>query len=176
MTRITSGDTVRNFHTDIRMDDYIVETDLFPVEALDAYTAWNLELDVPAELRAKYFSAHRGGNQGDYRAGMRAKLANVVACLTEFPASKRALISVVPRDDAPHTDDGAAKCMREVHFHLDHDVLNATVLFRSQAAEIFPKNIHFVGALMAEVAARLQPRARVGTLHYLATVLVSDRA
>ncbi len=176
MTDLTAGHTVRNFHADIRMGDYLVETDLFPRAALDAYTAWNLELDVSDADRATYFSAHRGGNQGDYRDGMRAKIANVVECLTEFPESKRAVISVVPRSDAHHSDDGAAKCMREIHFHLDGGALDATVLFRSQAAEIFPKNIHFVGALMAEIASRLGGDVRPGTLHYLATVLVSDRS
>lgn len=177
MTALTAGGhDVRNFHADILITDHLVETELFPEDALRAYTAWNLELPVSDEDRATYFSAHRGGNQGDYRAGMRAKIANVVDCLTAFPASKRAVISVVPRDDATHTDDGAAKCMREIHLHLDGDVLNATVLFRSQAAEIFPKNIHFVGALVAEVAGRLPGTVRPGTVHYLATILVSDRS
>lgn len=176
MTEITDGRTIRNAHFDIAMGDPLVETDLFPRAALDVYTAWNLGLDVSELDRATYFSAHRGGSQGDYRAGMREKIANVVDCLTRFPASKRAVISVVPNDITDHTDDGAAKCMRELHFHLDGATLHATVLFRSQAAEIFPKNIHFVGAVMAEVAARVMPTACVGTLHYLATVLVSDRS
>ena len=154
MNELTAGgNVVRNFHVDIAMRDHLVETDLFPREALAAYSAWNLELPVSDEQRTSYFSAHRGGNQGDYRDGMRAKIANVVDCLTRFPASKRAVISVVPRADAPHADDGLAKCMREVHFHLDGDQLDATALMRAQAAEIFPKNIHFLGELMAESAA-----------------------
>ncbi|MCP4416109.1 MAG: hypothetical protein GY805_05785, partial [Chloroflexi bacterium] len=66
--------TVRNLHLDIRLDPWLVETDLFPKEALEAYSAWNLELDIPAAIREKYFSAHRGGSQGDYRDGMRAKI------------------------------------------------------------------------------------------------------
>jgi len=174
MAELTAGGAVvRNFHADIRMDDFVVETDLFPVAALDVYSAWNLDLPVSDADRATYFSAHRGGGQGDYRQGMRAKVANVVDALTRFPASKRAVVSVVPRPDAPHTSDDDAKCLREVHFHLDDGVLGATVLMRAQAAEIFPKNIHYVGALMAEVASRLG--VRVGNLHYLATVLVSDR-
>lgn len=174
MNELTAGGgAVRNFHADIAMRNHVIETDLFPHQALVAYSAWNLELPVSDEQRRTYFSAHRGGNQGDYRAGMRAKVANVVDCLTRFPASKRAVISVVAQPGAPHSDDGLAKCLREVHFHLDGEILDATVLMRAQAAEIFPKNIHFVGELMAEIAGRLDKR--VGTLHYLAVVVVSDR-
>ncbi|MEO6123973.1 MAG: hypothetical protein ABIR32_09695 [Ilumatobacteraceae bacterium] len=177
MTALTAdGSSIRNFHADIRIGEHLVETELFPLDALRAYTAWNLELPVSDGDRMTYFSAHRGGDQGDYRAGMRAKIANVVDCLTSFPASKRAVISTASRSDASHADDGAAKCMREIHFHLDRDELNATVLFRSQAAEIFPKNIHFIGALFAEIADRLPANVVPGTLHYLTTVLVSDRA
>lgn len=176
MTAITQGRTVRNFHADLDMSDYLVETDLFPREALDVYSDWNLELPVSDADRARFFNAHRGGGQGDYREGMRAKVANVVDCLTRFPASKRAVISVVADPAASHTDTDQAKCMREVHFHLDGDRLNGTVLFRSQAAEIFPKNIHFLGRLFAEIAPQLPGQVRPGTLHYLATVLVSDRS
>lgn len=169
----TEGSTVRNFHADIAMGDYVVETDLFPRAALEAYSAWNLEREVSAEQRAMFFSAHRGSDQGDYRDGMRAKIANVVDCLRRFPGSKRAVISVVPRPDAVHADDAQAKCLREIHFYLDSNVVGATVLMRAQAAEIFPKNIHFIGEVMDEVAAELG--VGVGTLHYLATVLVSNR-
>ena len=174
MNELTAGGgVIRNFHADIAMLDHVVETELFPYPALAAYSAWNLELPVSDEQRRTYFSAHRGGNQGDYRGGMRDKVANVVDCLTRFPASKRAVISVVPRPDGSHTDDGLAKCLREVYVHLDGEMLDATVVMRAQAAEIFPKNIHFVGELMAEIAGRLD--RRVGTLHYLAVVLVSER-
>jgi hypothetical protein len=53
--------------------------------------------------------------------------------------------------------------------------LNATVFFRAQAAEIFPKNIHFVGALLAEIAGSLSEDISPGILHYHATTLVSTR-
>eukprot|EP00586_Coscinodiscus_wailesii_P018558 CAMPEP_0172500518 /NCGR_PEP_ID=MMETSP1066-20121228/139542_1 /TAXON_ID=671091 /ORGANISM="Coscinodiscus wailesii, Strain CCMP2513" /LENGTH=53 /DNA_ID=CAMNT_0013274799 /DNA_START=32 /DNA_END=190 /DNA_ORIENTATION=+ len=46
---------------------YTVETDLFPVEALQVYSAYNLDDQILEEDRSKYFSAHRGGSQGDYR-------------------------------------------------------------------------------------------------------------
>jgi hypothetical protein len=66
--------------------------------------------------------------------------------------------------------------LREVHFNLDRNRLNGTVLFRSQAAEIFPKNVHLLGRLFAEISSRLPGDVQSGTLHYLATVLVSDRS
>lgn len=49
---------------------------------------------------------------------------------------------------------------------------------RSQAAEIFPKNIHFVGRLMDCVATGLtngDKNIRIGELFYIATTLVSVR-
>ncbi|MEM7117872.1 MAG: hypothetical protein AAF614_35910 [Chloroflexota bacterium] len=176
MCQRTAGQkVVRNLHLDIQLDPWLVETDLFPQEALEAYSAWNLELDIPAHLREKYFSAHRGGSQGDYRDGMRAKIDNIVDCLTHYPQSKRATITI-PNDASPsHQDDAAAKCMREVHFYLEDDMVGATVLFRAQAAEIFPKNIHFIGEMVAEVARRLDGGKLPGRLHYLATTLVADR-
>ena len=166
---------VRNLHLNIRLDPWLVETELFPQEALTAYSAWNLELDIAPDIRENYFSAHRGGSQGDYRDGMQAKMANVVDCLTHFPASKRAVITIPNESTPSHRDDAAAKCMRELHFYLDGAQLNATVLFRAQAAEIFPKNIHFIGELVAAIAGELPGDVQPGTLHYLTTILVADR-
>ena len=65
--------------------------------------------------------------------------------------------------------------MREIHFHLQDGSLNATVLFRAQAALIFPKNIHFIGSLMDEVIRNLKADVKIGELFYLASVLVKDR-
>ena len=177
MTELTAkGNFVRNFQQTIRMDDWAIETDLFPAEALEAYTSWNLEHPVSDKLKQRYFSEHRGGSQGDYRAGMAAKIANVIECLTQFPNSKRAVITVLNNPSAHHTCDADAKCMREIQFYLDGTALNATVFFRAQAAEIFPKNIHFIGGLMAEVAKGLGNNIHPGTLFYLSTILVSDRS
>ncbi len=107
MNELTAGGRViRDFHADIAMLDHVIETEPFPYQALAAYSAWNLELPVSDEQRRTYFSAHCGGNQGDYRAGMRDSVANVVDCSTCFPASKRAVICVVAQPDAPHTNDG----------------------------------------------------------------------
>ena len=174
MCQLTEGQkTVRNLHLDIQLDPWLVETELFPQEALEAYSAWNLEHDISAELREKYFSAHRGGSQGDYRDGMRSKIDNVVDCLTHFPQSKRAVITIVNDPSPAHSDDAAAKCMREIHFYVEGSEVGATVLFRAQAAEIFPKNIHFIGEMVAEIANRLDKTP--GRLHYLTTILVADR-
>ena len=165
---------VRNFQTEIKMNDWWVETDLFPREALIAYSAWNMEQTVTEEQRTKYFTAHRGGSQGDYRAGMRAKIANVIDCLTHFPASKRAVITIPDNSRAVHPSDDDAKCLRELHFYIESDQLNGTALFRAQAAEIFPKNIHFIGEMMAEISSGLGIVS--GQLYYLTTILVSDRS
>ena len=69
-----------------------------------------------------------------------------------------------------------AKCMRELHFSLDGNTLNASVFFRAQAASIFPKNIHFIGVLMDTIAHQLDAQPNVGSLHYFTTVLVGDRS
>lgn len=190
---------VRNYSREIVMgssskkDDmkngFTVETELFPIKALSVYSAYNLEDPILEEDRAKYFSAHRGGSQGDYREGMKSKIANVVDCLHKFPSSKRAVITIPNTSTPSHTTDDDAKCMREIHFYLDNDenagasltVLNATVWMRAQAAEIFPKNIHFVGSLMERVAKNLSDirgdghEIKLGVLFYLATTLVSVR-
>lgn len=176
MTTATQNDSVRNYVQLLDMSDYLVETDLFPQDVLEAYSAWNLEQDI-TEDQQQFFDALRGGGQGDYRDGMAAKIANVVDCLSSFPASKRAVITITNNPYASHRDDDAAKCLRELHFYLDDDNrLCGTVLFRAQAALIFPKNIHFIGCIMGEIAAQIPQQPRLGQLFYLATILVSDRA
>lgn len=176
---------------------YTVQTELFPVEALDVYSAYNLEETIQEDDRQKYFSAHRGGSQGDYRQGMKQKITNVCDSLHKFPKSKRAVITIPNTSFPHHSSDDDAKCMREIHFYLDEDghgilLLNATVLMRAQAAEIFPKNIHFIGSLMDRVVAGLskenvdeangdthgshqKSKVNLGVLYYLATTLVSVR-
>lgn len=207
MNRATAGGVlVRNFSRRIAMNrGFVVETDLFPREALDAYSSYNLGQPISEAQHNTYFSEHRGGSQGDYREGIEAKIANVVDCLARFPFSKRAVITVPNNSNAPHTSDADAKCLREVHFYLDVPqvnadsknkkfILNATVLMRAQAAEIFPKNVHFVGRLMETIAQNLKIKGasagsdndasdgkdvvsmvEIGELFYLATTLVSVR-
>ncbi len=175
MTQISAARPVRNFTQVLDMADYLVETELFPVPVLDAYSSWNLEHELTPGQRT-YFSEERGGGQGDYRQGMASKVDNVVDCLNRFPNSKRAVITIPNQSQPSHTSDDEAKCMREIHFHLHDGVLHASVFFRAQAASIFPKNIHFIGSLMETVAGRLKSTPSVGTLHYFTTILVGDRS
>ena len=174
MTELSAHDSVYNFTAYIDMKNYLVETALFPKATLEAYSAWNLEKEI-TDTQQQHFNALRGGGQGDYRQGMQAKIENVVSCLTLFPSSKRAIISICNNPTANHQSDDDAKCMREIHFHLENNELHASVFFRAQAALIFPKNIHFIGSLLTEIAAQLPGKPALGNLFYLTSVLVADR-
>lgn len=175
MTEISKDAPVRNFSQMLDMADYVVETDLFPLDVLDAYSAWNLERELTDGQR-QHFTDERGGGQGDYREGMAAKIANVVDCLNRFPESKRGVITIPNTPQADHENDDTAKCMREIHFFLEDGALHGSVFFRAQAASIFPKNLHFIGSLMDEVAGQIEGAPTVGSLHYLTTILVGDRS
>ena len=59
---------------DLSEDATTVETELFPLEALDFYTRWNLEENVSDEEIATLKTAESGGAEGDYRYGMRRKM------------------------------------------------------------------------------------------------------
>ena len=165
---------VHNYVQRLDMADYCVETPLFPAPVLRAYSAWNLGRPID-DIDQSLFNAERGGGQGDYRKGMPEKIANVVDCLSRFPQSKRAVITISNNPSAHHGSDDDAKCLREIHFYLNDNRLSATVLFRAQAVSIFPKNIHFIGTLMDEVAQSLPNQPGLGDVFYLATVLVSER-
>ncbi|GAA6169526.1 hypothetical protein [Sessilibacter corallicola] len=176
MTKATDGGSVRNYTQVLDMSDYLVETELFSKPVLEAYSAWNLEQEITDDQK-QYFSDLRGGGQGDYRDGMAAKINNVVECLTEFPKSKRAIITISNFPNHNHQSDDQAKCLREIHLALNDDnQLIGTVFFRAQASLIFPKNIHFIGSVMSEVAKALPSKPTLGSLFYLATILVSDRS
>ena len=182
------GRTVRNFVGTIsQMDAAVLEvpTALFPRDALRFYTRFNLdELSADsaedAAAAAVWYSAARGGGQGDYRAGLRAKLDNVVAALAAFPRSKRAVLTVPSAVDAAHSDDAAAKCLRELHFYIEGGeggaprTLCCTGFMRAQAASIFPKNIHFIGTVMGRVAERLS--LPVGQYTHFVTTLIDERS
>ena len=166
---------VRNYVQCLVMSDYCVETPLFPREVLFAYSAWNLGRPLE-DIDQRAFTPERGGEQGDYRDGMPAKIANSIDCLSRYPQSKRAVITIGNNPHAVHENDVDAKCLREIHLYLDdRQQLSATVFFRAQAVSIFPKNIHFIGSLMDEVAQSLPHQPTLGTVFYLATVLVSER-
>ncbi len=175
MTAVSKDAPVRNFTQSLDLSDYLVETDVFPEEVLLAYSAHNMERELTAEQK-KFMNANRGGAQGNYRDGMAAKIANVVDCLTGFPQSKRALITVCNEPMPDHRSDSDAKCVRELQLYLDDDgKLSGTVFLRAQAAFLFPKNIHMIGSIMNEIAQQLPNRPTLGTLFYLAGILVSDR-
>jgi hypothetical protein len=74
---------------DMRPDSVLVETELFPAESIHYYTAKNMGWETTQEQHEKWYDVRRGGDQGDYREGMQAKIANVVDCLAEHPHSKR---------------------------------------------------------------------------------------
>lgn len=167
---------VRNYVQLLDMSDFVVTTDLFPEPALQAYSAFNMEKSLSDEQR-RHINETRGGAQGDYREGMAQKMANVVDCLTQFPQSKRAVITICNAPMPKHSNDVDAKCVRELHLYLD-DVgkLSGTVFLRAQAASLFPKNIHMLGSIMSEIAAQLPQRPALGTLFYLTGILVADRS
>lgn len=184
---------VRNFCgviESMREQDLVIETELFPRDALEFYTAFNLEGAVkPApevevrmdELKTAYLDPFRGSGQGDYRHGMIAKVENVVDCLSRFPGSKRAVLAVPFGEpgrgsaEVSHEEDESAKCVRELHLYIDgaDQKLHATGFMRAQAASIFPKNVHFIGKLMNFIAARLG--REVGTYTHFVTTLVHGR-
>lgn len=179
------GKLIHNFHGEIRdMSDIVVETELFPAAALGFYTAYNLNRTDPVRDAASfeaYYNAARGGGQGDYRPLINEKIANVIDCLTKFPRSKRAVLTIAP-PSLDHSVDGDAKCLRELHFYLEPsesssgapvDTLFCTGIMRAQAASIFPKNIHFIGTLMHEVAAKLG--VPVGSYTHFVTFMFGTR-
>ena len=176
MTERSQQHNVRNYTQSLDMSDYLVETDVFSEEVLVAYSAYNMEKKLSAEQKT-FMNANRGGAQGDYRDGMAAKIANVVDCMTNFPQSKRAIITVSNEPMPNHSSDGDAKCVRELQLYLDDDGnLSGTVFLRAQAAFLFPKNIHMLGSIMSGIAKRLPSEPRLGTLFYLAGILVADRS
>ena len=176
MNKLSSQGSVRNFVQTLDMSDFLVESDLFPEAALLAYSALNMEKDLTEEHKL-HIDDIRGGGQGNYRAGMARKIANVVDCLTKFPESKRAVITVCNEPMPDHRNDDDAKCVRELQLYLDDDgKLSGTVFLRAQAASLFPKNIHMIGSIMTEVAKRLPGQPALGTLFYLAAILVADRS
>ena len=64
MTAISNDADVRNFSQVLDMSDYVVVTDLFPIDVLDAYSAWNLGSERTEDQR-EHFNEERGGGQGD---------------------------------------------------------------------------------------------------------------
>ena len=78
-----------------------------------------------------------------------------------------------------HSVDEAAKCLRELHFCLERRGVDAPVslhctgFMRAQAAVIFPKNIHFIGTVMHDIARRLG--VPTGTYTHFVTAMFGTR-
>jgi len=172
---------VRNFVgviQDISPQASLVETELFPAGALHYYTKKNMGWDYTQEEYDQWQLAERGGAQGDYREGMKEKIANVVDCLKTEPLSKRAVIpipfSMEGSMNIDWKDQGQNKCCRELHFYLEEGKLKCTGIVRMQNANIFVKNIHFFATLIDYVAKELN--VPVGEYTHWITNLCHDRS
>lgn len=171
---------VRNYLAvveDMRPEAVLVETELFPRGAIEFYTAKNMGWAYSEEDAKMWMMQERGGDQGDYRDGMQAKIANVVACLKETPDSKRAIIPIPFATEGSNTVDwtnaGQTKCCRELHLYIEDNKLKCTGFLRMQNASIFPKNIHFFATLLDDVATQLG--VEVGEYTHFITSLAHDR-
>ncbi len=173
--------TVHNFVgviEDISPDASICETELFPRGALEYYTKKNMGLEYTRAEAQEYQTDERGGEQGDYRAGMQEKISNVITCLKAEPRSKRAIIpipfSTEGSINVDWTNQGQTKCCRELHFYREDGRLKCTGILRMQNASIFPKNIHFFATLIDCVASELG--WEVGEYTHWITNLCHDRS
>ena len=171
---------VRNFVgviEDFSVASSTVETELFPRGALEYYTKKNMGWDYSAEEKEKWQLNERGGEQGDYRDGMKAKIANVIDCLRTEPLSKRAVIPIPFSTEGSETVDwknqGQNKCCRELHLYLEDGKLKTTGIVRMQNANIMVKNIHFFATLVNHVAKELG--VEVGEYTHWITNLCHDR-
>ena len=71
-------------------------------------------------------------------------------------------------------DAGQTKCCRELYLYIAPDGrLACTAMLRMQNASIFPKNIHFFGALLRRVAAELD--IELGVYTHVVASLCHDR-
>lgn len=162
---------------DISIKASTVETDLFPEPALDYYTKKNMGWEYTMKEATQWQRVERGGDQGDYRYGMEAKINNVIDCLKTEPLSKRAVIPIPfaaePSTAANWKDQGQNKCCRELHFYLENGKLKCTGIVRMQNANIFVKNIHFFATVIDHIAAALE--VEVGEYTHWITNLCHDR-
>lgn len=171
---------VRNFVgviEDISVSASTVETELFPLGALEYYTNKNMEWAYTQEDSDLWQLQERGGEQGDYRKGMARKIANAIDCLRNEPLSKRATItfpfSEIGSEANDWTNQGMNKCCRELHLYLEDGKLKCTAIVRMQNANIFVKNIHFFATLLEHVATELD--VELGEYTHWITNLCYDR-
>ena len=172
---------VRNFVgviEDVSVAASTVDTELFPLGALEYYTKKNMGWSYTPEEAEKWQLAERGGEQGDYRAGIDKKISNAIECLRSESLSKRATItfpfSEIGSEANDWTNQGMNKCCRELHLYLEDGKLKCTGIVRMQNANIFVKNIHFFATLLEHVADELGD-VEVGEYTHWITNLCYDR-
>lgn len=174
---------IRNFVgmiDQMKKENLVIETDLFPKEVLEFYTGHNMgkfsKID-DADLYEKHYKNMRGGGPGDYSDKIQDKIDNVIKSLETKQTSKRAVLTIPfsskTSADTKYFHDDEQKCLRELHFFVDEGVLHCSGYMRSQASVIFPKNIHFIGTVMNEIGNCL--KLPVGTYTHFVTTLVKDR-
>ena len=163
---------------DMRPEAVLVETELFPRGAIEFYTTKNMGWDFTQEEYDEWFMLERGGDQGDYREGMQAKIANVVDCLRTHSHSKRAIIPIPFNSEGSENvdwnDAGQTKCCRELHVYIEDGKLCCTGFLRVQNATIFPKNIHFFATLLEHVSKELN--VPMGEYTHFISSLCHDRS
>ena len=115
---------VRNFVgviEDVSVAASTVETELFPLGALEYYTKKNMGWEYTAAEAEMWQLQQRGGEQGDYRDGIDKKITNAIDCLKSEPLSKRATITFPFSGIGSETNDwtyqGMNKCCRELHLY-----------------------------------------------------------
>jgi len=179
MERIAQEGLFYNYSSCIdSLEHSVIITDLFPEEALNAYTKYNMGFDVNSTEQS-YFSAQRGGNQGDYREGITVKIEVAAEQLQADP--KAVSFILIPNDPDPDIENDAAhKCLQIVQCWLVEDGsgkrrLDLSVTLRAQATEIFPKNIHFIAAIQSALVERLGSKIVAGKLYYYAAILSAGR-
>eukprot|EP00941_MAST-03F_sp_MAST-3F-sp1_P001383 g1383.t1 len=159
-------------------EECLVETELFPRESIEFYTAKNMGWEYTKEAEKQWLLPERGGEQGDYRDGMPEKIANAISCLSEHPHSKRAVIPIpFARQGSAEVDwrdQGQTKCCRELYLYIHESRLCTTAVLRMQNASIFPKNIHFFSTLIHHVANELG--IPVGSYTHIIANLCHDRS
>lgn len=165
---------------EINRKSITIETELFPEDALDFYTKHNMNLITPEKnpkLYEKFYNNLRGGGQGNYSYKFQEKFQNIVDCLTKFPDSKRAVLTMPYSKkyshEVAHNDDEEQKCLRELHFFIEEGTLHCSGFMRSQASIIFPKNMHFIGTVMLDLSDVL--KIKTGCYTHFITTLVDGR-
>lgn len=182
MEEMVANKTTYNFVGTIEnmsKENLILETPLWTKAALEAYTDFNMGKYISRE-RYELFNSDRGGPQGDYSSTLPDGILLVKQALSSKLTSKRAVLTIPPftsgtlRKVDLDKDDQHWKCLRELYFRIEEDgKLHCTGTMRSQAVNIFAKNIHLIGTVMHHIASHMG--VEVGTYTHFAHFLCKDR-